>query len=160
MKLVTPTAPGARRWRRPYRLGWAFYAFVAFLLFVEYQAVSIAAAVARGEGVPLPAKVAIAAGVLVVPLVVCLRGARVGLYVGDVGIRYVGMLRSVTVPWPDVEAVELQDAPMSRQVVIRRTGGRAIPLGLLFRGSAFLMGGPSTATIRDAVSAELARRRR
>lgn len=160
MKLVAPTTSGARRWRRPYRLGLAFYAFVAFLVFVEYQAVLIVGAVARGEGVPLPAKVAMAAAVLVVPLVVCLRGARVGLYVGDAGIRYLGMLKTVTVPWPDVEAVELQDAPMPRQVVIRRTDGQAVPLGLLFRGSAFLMGGPSTTTIRDAVSAELARRRR
>jgi len=141
-------------------LGLAFYAFVAFLLFVEYQAVLIVATVVRGDGVPLPAKVTIAAGVLAVPLVVCLRGARVGLYVGNDGIRYAGMLRTMTIPWPEIESVELQDAAMSRQVVIRRTGGQTVPLALLFRGSAFLVGGPSTTTICDAANAELALHRR
>jgi hypothetical protein len=160
MKMVIPITAGGRRWRRPYRLGVAFYAFVVFLLFVEYQAVLIVAAVVRGEGVPLPAKVAIAVGVVAVPLVVCLRGARVGLYVGDAGLRYAGMLRTVTVPWRDVESVDLQDGPMPRQVVIRRTDGQAVPLGLLFGGSAFLFGGPSTSTISGAANAELALHRR
>jgi len=45
----------------------AFYTFVVFLLLVDCQAVLIVAAVVRGEGVPLPAKVAIAAGVVAVP---------------------------------------------------------------------------------------------
>jgi len=70
------------------------------------------------------------------------------------------MLRTMTVPWRDVASVDLQDGPMPRQVVIRRTDGQTVPFGLLFRGSPFLLGGPSTSTISDAANAELALQRR
>jgi hypothetical protein len=133
------------------------YAIAVFLLFVEYQTIVIAAAVARSHGVPLAVKVVLGLLVVTLPAAICARLGRVGVYTGRAGLRYIGPMRTKMVAWADVSAVEVTDAPMPRQLVIRQSNGVVVPLPLLFKGSAFILGGASTEAIRERLSSELSR---
>lgn len=148
----------SRKWRRPYRLGVGLYAVAVFLVFVEYQAIVIAVAFARSHGVPLPVKVLVGLLVVTLPATICARLARVGIYVGRRGLRYVGPMRTKMVVWADVAAVEVKGGPMPRQLVIRQSNGVVAPLPLLFKGSAFMLGGASTEAICEQLNRDLVRR--
>lgn len=147
-----------REWRRPYRLGVGLYAVAVFLVFVEYQAIVIAVAFARSHGVPVAIKVLVGLLVLTLPATICARLARLGIYTGPRGLRYVGPMRTKTVPWADVTAVETTGGPMPQQLVIRQANGTVVPLPLLFRGSAFMLGGASTEAICERLNRDLVQR--
>jgi hypothetical protein len=145
------------KWRRPYRLGTGLYAIAVFLVFVEYQAIVVTDGVVRSHGVAVAVKLIVGFVVLTVPAAICARLARVGVYTGRAGLKYVGPTRTKTVAWPAIGGMEVTDGPMPRQLVIRQVDGAFVQLPILFKGSAFLLGGASTEVICERLNGELSR---
>jgi hypothetical protein len=79
------------------------------------------------------------------------RLSRVGVYVGSGGLRYIGPLRTVTVPWSQVRGVRLGPlrpfgAPhfvtsYATAIWIDRSGGDPVQTMLNDKGANFLLGG-------------------
>ncbi len=145
--------------RRPYRVGLACYAALAFLVFAEFQAVVIGLGVVRGDGVPLVLKLTLLVLVTVLPALVCIRLARVGVYVSGAGIRYLGMLGRVELPWSRVADIRAVDFPVKQQLTIVGADGKFHPCPLIFKCSTFVVGGSSPQEIATAVRSLLADQR-
>ena len=145
--------------RRPYRVGLAFYAALVFLVFAEFQAVVIGLGVVRGDAVPLALKLALLVLVTVLPALVCIRLARVGVYVSRAGIRYLGMLGHLQLPWSRVADIRTVDFPVKQQLTIVDADGTFHPCPLIFNGSTFVVGGSSPQEIATALRSLLADQR-
>ncbi|MEV4430346.1 hypothetical protein ACN9M0_27130 [Streptomyces sp. R-07] len=113
------------QWRRPYRPGsWRVgSAALALLLasFVLLAAVIIGVAGAfGGAGVTL--------GIAVLVIVAALRTLRMGTWVSRAGVRRVGFLSTVTVPWAKVTSVRTVQQPVRWLGLPRTVQGQALVL--------------------------------
>ncbi|MGW6396262.1 hypothetical protein ACWFR1_38500 [Streptomyces sp. NPDC055103] len=114
------------QWRRPYRPGsWRVGAAALALLlasFVLLAAVIIVAAGGFGAaGVTL--------GLAVLVILSALRMLRVGTWVSRAGVRRVGFLKTVTVPWAKVTSVRTAQQPVRWLGLPRTVQGQALVLG-------------------------------
>ncbi|MEV7674831.1 hypothetical protein ACFYNX_05215 [Streptomyces sp. NPDC007872] len=114
------------QWRRPYRPGsWRVGAAALSLLlasFVLLAAVIIAAAGSVGGA-------SVTFGVAGLVIVATLRMLRMGTWVSRAGVRRVGFLSTVTVPWAKVTSVRTVQQPVRWLGLPRTVQGQALVLG-------------------------------
>nr|WP_223183450.1 MULTISPECIES: hypothetical protein [unclassified Streptomyces] len=113
------------QWRRPYRPGsWRVGAAALALLlasFVLLAAVIIAAAGAFGGGL-------VTLGGAVLVIAAALRMLRMGAWVSRAGVRRVGFLSTVTVPWARVASLRTVQQPVRWLGLPRTVQGQALVL--------------------------------
>ncbi|MFF7727659.1 hypothetical protein [Streptomyces sp. NPDC008001] len=133
------------RWRRPYRPGpWRVGVTALLLLLASY--VLFAAMIIAVAGSLPAAGICVAVAVLVI--LTAVRLVRVGVWVGERGLRHVRLLSARTVPWAEVTAVRLVQQPVrwlglprtvqGRAVVVERAGGAPLATLVTSHGADFL----------------------
>ncbi|MEU0233359.1 MULTISPECIES: hypothetical protein [unclassified Streptomyces] len=114
------------QWRRPYRPGsWRVGAAALSLLlasFVLLAAVIVAAAGSVGGA-------SVTFGIAGLVIVATLRMLRMGTWVSRAGVRRVGFLSTVTVPWAKVTSVRTVQQPVRWLGLPRTVQGQALVLG-------------------------------
>ncbi|NBM17837.1 hypothetical protein [Streptomyces sp. GC420] len=124
-------------WRRPYRPGpWRVGGAAVLLLLASFVMLAATAIALTTE--PSSA-VTVMAGAAVV-IVVALRLLRMGTWVSRHGLRRVGFLRTVTVPWAKVSAIRTVQQPVRWLGLPRTVQGQA--LVLVTRGGGAELPGP------------------
>ena len=128
---VAPASDGDRplphdervRWRRPYRPGpWRVAGSAVLLLFTSY--VLISAVIVAMTGKVSGALVFL--GVAAVMTLTALRLLRMGVWVNKDGLRQVGLLYTVTLPWSEVAAVRTAQQPVKWLGMPRTVQGQAL----------------------------------
>ncbi|KOX26037.1 membrane protein [Streptomyces sp. NRRL F-6491] len=114
------------QWRRPYRPGsWRVGAAALSLLlasFVLLAAVIVAAAGSVGGAT-------VTFGIAGLIILSTLRMLRMGTWVSRAGVRRVGFLSTVTVPWAEVTSVRTVQQPVRWLGLPRTVQGQALVLG-------------------------------
>ncbi|MFF7026216.1 hypothetical protein ACFY97_35085 [Streptomyces klenkii] len=144
---VTPAGydEAPARWQRPYRPGPWRVGVTALLLLLASYVLFAAMIIAVAGSLPV-AGVCVAVAVLVI--VTAVRLVRVGVWVGEGGLRHVRLLSAKTVPWADVTAVRtvrqsvrwlgLPRTVQGRVVVVERAGGGPLATLVTSHGADFL----------------------
>ncbi|MFF4173968.1 hypothetical protein [Streptomyces sp. NPDC001744] len=113
------------QWRRPYRPGsWRVGAAALSLLlasFVLLAAVIVTAAGSFGGG-------GVTFGIALLIILATLRMLRMGTWVSRAGVRRVGFLSTLTVPWADVASVRTAQQPVRWLGLPRTVQGQALVL--------------------------------
>lgn len=134
-----PTPPGAlpyrseNQWMRPYRPGPYRVAGAALLLMLA--AYLLVAALIVGMSSTLVESWSIIVGAVLV-IAYALRLLRIGIWVSDLGMRQVMLLRTITMRWDEIAAVRTSQQPVrwlglprtvqGQAVLITRTDGRTL----------------------------------
>ncbi|THA24193.1 hypothetical protein E4198_05070 [Streptomyces sp. RKND-216] len=121
------------RWRRPYRLGpWRVAGAAVVLLLTSYVLISAVILAVAGQLTGAAAFAAVAA----LMTAAALRALRMGVWVSDAGLRQVGPLYTVTLPWAEVSAVRTAQQPVKWLGLPRTVQGQALVVERTRGGSA------------------------
>ncbi|GAA2510304.1 hypothetical protein ACFW9F_18880 [Streptomyces sp. NPDC059506] len=146
------------RWRRPYRPGpWRVAGSALLLMLASYM---LFAGMIIGLAGALPgAGLCLLLAALVIAAAV--RLVRVGIWVNEAGLRQVGLLHSVTLPWSRVESVRTSQQPVKwlgmprtvqgQAVVVTTASGERLRAVLTDRNADFLGRGEAFDMAADAV---------
>lgn len=147
-------------WRRPYRPGPWRVAAAAFLLLLA-SFVLLAGMITAFAGA-LPGA-AVCLGLALAIIICALRLLRVGTWVSRHGVRRVGFLTSVTVPWNRVAAIRTVQQPVrwlgfprtvqGQALILVRQGGAPIPPLLTDNNADFLTRSEAFDRAADTVEA-------
>lgn len=111
------------RWRRPYRPGpWRVAEAALLLLLTSYVLISAVIIAMAGQ----LSGAAVFAGLAALLTATSLRLLRMGVWVSSHGLRQVGLLYTVTLPWAGVAAVRTAQQPVRWLGLPRTVQGQAL----------------------------------
>ncbi|MCX5393557.1 hypothetical protein [Streptomyces sp. NBC_00094] len=114
------------QWRRPYRPGsWRVGVAALALLLASFVLLAAVIIVAAGGF----AAAGVTLGLAVLVILAALRMLRMGTWVSRAGVRRVGFLKTVTVPWAKVTFVRTAQQPVRWLGLPRTVQGQALVLG-------------------------------
>ncbi len=110
-------------WRRPYRPGpWRVAGAAVLLLLTSYVLISAVIIAMAGQ----LSGAAVFAGLAALVTVVALRMLRMGVWVSREGLRQVGLLYTVTLPWTGIATVRTAQQPVKWLGLPRTVQGQAL----------------------------------